>query len=44
MTGDMRKNIPRAKMRYRNRQMENLFEFTTCIPNADQAYSVIEYA
>jgi hypothetical protein len=44
MTGDIRKNKLRAKMRYRIEQMENLYEFTTCILNADLAYSVIDYA
>jgi len=44
MTGDMRKNISRAKRRHRIKQMENLFEFTTWIPNLELAYSVIDYA
>jgi len=44
MTGDMRKNILRVKTRYRTKQMENRLEFTTGIPNADLAYSVIDYA
>ena len=40
----MRKNILRVKTRYRIKQMENLFELTTCIPDADLTYSVIDYA
>jgi hypothetical protein len=44
MTGEMRENMLRAKMRYKIEKMENLLEFTTCILNADLACSVIDYA
>jgi len=44
MTGDMKKSMPRTKVRYRIKQMENLFEFTACMLNTDLAYSVIDYA
>jgi hypothetical protein len=44
MAGDIRKNILRAKMRYRIMQRGDLFELINGISKANLGYSEIDYA